>query len=170
MQLSFKLGENISAFLNLDVKFVFLSRFANNHLHVSLLSFFHNLHKSDRLVLWKPHHVFVLDTLGNVRLGSVEFGLVLDLQVDDEVKVVPDKVVLILMSVETLFSVTVKLKSQHQSELTMYLLRPQMKQMFFLSSSMLLEASLSCAKVSMMIPKITLRQITLTTKLKLMSK
>jgi hypothetical protein len=62
-------------------------------------------------VLGKPHHVFVLDTLGNIRLGAVELGLVLDLQVDDEVKVVPDKVVLVLMSVETLFSVTVELKS-----------------------------------------------------------
>jgi hypothetical protein len=61
-------------------------------------------------MLGEPHHVFVLDTLENVGLGSVEFSLVLDLQVDDEVQVVPDKVVLVLMSVETLFCVTVKLK------------------------------------------------------------
>ena len=91
--------------------------FSNNHLHVCLLSLFHNLHQSNRLVLRKPHHVFVLDALGNVRLGSVEFGLVLDLQVYDEVQVVPDEVVLILVSVETLFSVTVELKSKINSNL-----------------------------------------------------
>ena len=68
-------------------------------------------------MLGEPHHVFVLDALGNVRLGSVEFGLVLDLQVYDEVQVVPDEVVLILVSVETLFSVTVELKSKINSNL-----------------------------------------------------
>jgi hypothetical protein len=61
-------------------------------------------------VLGEPNHVFVLNTLENVGLGSVELSLVLYLQVDDEVKVVPDKMVLVLMSVETLFSVTVELK------------------------------------------------------------
>lgn len=110
MQLCFKRCKNFVAPFNLDVQFFFLSRFANNYLHVGLLSFLHNLHESDRLMLWEPHHIFILDTLENVGLSSVEFSLVLDLQVDDEVQVVPDKVVLVLMSVEALFCVTVKLK------------------------------------------------------------
>jgi len=83
--------------------------------------------------------------------------------VNDEVQVVPDKVVLVFVIFEALFSVTVELKKIITNRLTMYLLRPQMKQMFFLSSSILLAFSLSCAKESMMIPKITFRQIIMTT-------
>jgi len=48
----------------------------------------------------------------NVRLGPIEFGLVLDLQVNDEVQVVPDEVILIIMSIETFLCIAVELKSK----------------------------------------------------------
>ena len=105
----FQLLKNFFAFWHFGIKINILFG-SFTYEKAWLFTFLISLVQPDWYVLGEPYHVFFLNTRGDVRLRTVVIRSVLDLNMDDEVKVVPQKVVLVLMSVKTFFSVTIKLK------------------------------------------------------------
>ena len=96
-------------------------------------------------MLWEPVHLLRFELLVDVRLDSVEVRLILRFQVNDEVDVVPQKVIFLGVIVVAFFSVTIELIKllKEKTKLTVYLSKPHMKQMFLMSSSRVAASSLS---------------------------
>ena len=95
------------------------------------------------------------------------------MKVDDKVDIVPQVVVRFIVKLKALLSVSVQLNTNIScsgGKLTVYRSRLQIKQLFWMSVSLALSISRSCAKESIMIPKTTFKIIVVMIRKNPMSK